>query len=75
MYLRRYKLKIIALQPSVVLDRGFFQWMTILSKCRLPDNFDVRVSFVFTDAMCNNMDSIAGKHLQRLWIMCYFILY
>ena len=54
-------MKIVALQPSVVLDRGFFQSMTILSKCRLPENFDVRISFVFTDAMCNSMDSIAGK--------------
>ena len=57
----RFNLKIIGLQPSVLLNNGFFQCITILSKQTIPEHLAIGISFVFTESSCSNIDVIEGR--------------
>ena len=52
----RYNLKILGLQPSIILDNGFFQCITILSKQNLPEHLTVGITFIYTDSSCFNTE-------------------
>ena len=63
-------MKIIGLQPSVLLDNGFFQCITILSKQSLPEHLNIGISFVFTGSICSNIDIVEGNFRMiklKLW--------
>ena len=53
----RYTLKILGMQPSIILDNGFFQCITILSKQNLPEHLTVGITFIYIDSSCLNTEN------------------
>ena len=64
----RFSLRIAGLQPSVLLDNGFMQCMTIFSKYNVPENFEIGISFVSTNPEETNNETAAGMsfYMQKV---------
>ena len=58
----RFFLSITGLQPSVMIDNGFLQCITILLKHKVPKDFSIRAQFVFSESVQGHTDADYGKH-------------
>ena len=58
----RFFLSITGLQPSVVIDNGFLECITILLKHKVPKDFSIRAQFVFSESVQGHTDADYGKH-------------
>ena len=52
----------MGLQPSVMIDNGFLQCITILLKHKVPKDFSIRAQFVFSESVQGHADADYGKH-------------